>query len=345
MNLEIRILGTMEVLVEGHKVSFGDRKQRLATALMAERGGRLERESFIRSLWPESDPVKAQGLLDGCISGIRNSLRETAPEAAGLVRTHHGVGYELTADPARVDYHRFTRSRIRSKSATSPSERLDLTRRALAEWGSRRLSLPGPIPFGGDVPESMRGIADRMRREYREVLFLHLRARLVCEPPQLLAPELDQLACDEFGVVEHRDQCEELTRLRMEAHYRSGDTAAADAAFGELASALARKRNSASRQTLELRRKIMNNEIPLRLVTDSPAAGTTGPEGDTAAGRSNGNPLPVTGKEDGPSEDAAASAAKEPGGSVFGHTIVTGTQARVFHLAPHANYHEGGEKL
>ncbi|MET8140595.1 BTAD domain-containing putative transcriptional regulator [Sphaerisporangium sp. NPDC005288] len=351
MNLEVKVLSTVEVSVDERKVSFGDRKQPLAAALLALEPGVVRRETLTTSLWDEEkDPDKARPLLDTCVKGIRKGLDDAVPGAGKLLMTHRSLGYQLKVHTENVDYHRFRRLSAAAKAAVSFSseEAVELGGRALAEWGPSRAGLRGPIPFGGYSPYSMRAWTGKLRDEYRRTLLGHLLARLKCGLLDDLAPELDRLALDEDGAVD-----EELARHRMVVHYRMGDKTAAVNAFEHLRQAMeVALKTSPSARTLDLLERIMKNDRTLRLVRNEQPAASSGRPGG-APGQT-GDPRHRTGRapegaggepagqDPGPDQDTGLGEVRRRG--VFGDTHVTGAHARVIQLGgSHATYNEAPE--
>jgi len=58
--LELRILGPLDVSVDGERVDLGGRKQREVLALLATRSGAaVSTDALIDALWPQGPPATA----------------------------------------------------------------------------------------------------------------------------------------------------------------------------------------------------------------------------------------------------------------------------------------------
>src|SRR5436190_22900581 len=99
--LDYRLLGPLEVAVDGVLVPLGRPQQGAVLAMLLLQPGRaVSTDELIDQLWPEKPPQKPQTALQGYISALRKQLgRETI--------TTGGGGYTLQAQPEQIDAHRF----------------------------------------------------------------------------------------------------------------------------------------------------------------------------------------------------------------------------------------------
>lgn len=88
--MEFRILGPLEVLVEGHRLALGGDKQRALLALLVIHANRtLGGERLIDELWGERPPATAAKALQVHISRLRKALEpEAGSDGAIVTRTY-----------------------------------------------------------------------------------------------------------------------------------------------------------------------------------------------------------------------------------------------------------------
>lgn len=145
-SVEIRLFGSLEVVVDGQTLPISGQGERSLLAALACSAGRVVSvDRLIDDLWGEDLPARPTNALQVRVSKLRRQL-------GGLIATRP-AGYLLEVDPEDVDVHRFTRlaSRGRFKDAL-----------ALPGPGARRVQEPGVGPrrggaAGGAVPGGGRG--------------------------------------------------------------------------------------------------------------------------------------------------------------------------------------------
>ncbi|CAL9508609.1 Regulatory protein AfsR [Streptomyces sp. enrichment culture] len=108
MEFEIRLSGSVDVRVAGHRGDLGSTKTRLALAALAWDAGRtVSVDTLVHRIWDEHPPAKAREALHAHVSRIRRVLRNAGDEAPAIVsRTN---SYVMHVDPDRVDLLRYTR--------------------------------------------------------------------------------------------------------------------------------------------------------------------------------------------------------------------------------------------
>jgi class 3 adenylate cyclase len=125
--LEVRLLGPIEVGVEGRPVQLRRRKQRELMALLALRAGEVvSTDRLVDELWGETPPKAAVGSLQNLVSELRKVL---PPD---ILRTR-APGYVLAIDRDAVDAHRFELL-VREAGDAPPAQRVTQLREALALW-------------------------------------------------------------------------------------------------------------------------------------------------------------------------------------------------------------------
>ena len=103
MGVEYRVLGPLEVLVEGRIVDVGPPRHRGVLVLMiAHANTVVPAHHLIEALWDDGPPSSAGNLVQGAVSGLRKTLGKDAI-------TTRGTGYALRVEPESLDLHRFER--------------------------------------------------------------------------------------------------------------------------------------------------------------------------------------------------------------------------------------------
>src|SRR5215510_6182895 len=100
--LEVRLLGPIEVERGAEPVALGGQKPRTLLAVLALEPGRVVSvDRLVEALWPGDPPETAAHAVQVYVSQLRKTL--------GPVIATRAPGYELELDPERVDVHRFAR--------------------------------------------------------------------------------------------------------------------------------------------------------------------------------------------------------------------------------------------
>lgn len=124
--LEIRLLGQLEVLVDGRPVDVPGRRPRALLAVLALAAGEpVPADSLYERVWGHDLPGDVRANLYTCVRRLRKALGEGA--------IHNEAGrYSLRVDPENVDAVRFTRLLDRARAAGADPE--PLLRKALDLW-------------------------------------------------------------------------------------------------------------------------------------------------------------------------------------------------------------------
>lgn len=165
--MEVRLLGCIEVDVEGSAVRIGAAKARWLFAFLALHVGRSRSvESIIDALWGEHPPSSAPNLVQGYVSALRKIVGREH------IRTTEN-GYALVIEDSAVDVVRFQElvRRARSVGTSEPHAALKLLDEALAFWEG--------TPFGEGPPEGPLAAASARLTEQRlEAAELHAQTLL-----------------------------------------------------------------------------------------------------------------------------------------------------------------------
>src|SRR5918992_776050 len=188
-SVDFRILGPVEVRVEGRPlVVAGGRQRALLAALLLHAGEPVSRERVIADLWGERPPDGAVKTVQAVVSRLRRAL---GGEAARLVSS--AAGYRLRVEPDELDLSRFERLCADGRRALAAGRHERAAARlgaALAEWRGAPLADVALEPFA--PPEVARledlraaAVEDRVEAD----LAMGRGAELVAELEGLVAAE------------------------------------------------------------------------------------------------------------------------------------------------------------
>src|SRR5262245_23744028 len=121
MRAEIRVLGTLEVLVNGVSVVPTATKPRQLLAMLAINAGRVvTTAALLEKLWGPDSPRSARSTLQTYVLSIRKLIREAAPGRADLSRelvATRPTGYLLDIPRDAVDAVRYSRLAAAGRAA------------------------------------------------------------------------------------------------------------------------------------------------------------------------------------------------------------------------------------
>jgi DNA-binding SARP family transcriptional activator len=209
--IEFRVLGPFEVLVDGRALELKRRKQRSLLALLMLRAGEVvSTDRLIEELWAGKPPKAAVGSLQNLVSELRKEVgRDT-------VRTR-APGYMLDVDPDRIDLNQFERLVAQAAEGGAPERRSALLREALGLWRGAPLADLAFEPFAHVEVARL----EELRTAAREEL---VQAELELGRHSQLVAELETL-------VAENPLRERLRGQLMLALYRSGRQAEALEAY------------------------------------------------------------------------------------------------------------------
>ena len=100
--LDVRILGPLDVQVDGRSLPLGGPQQRAVLAVLALHAGHVVSTArLIDELWGERVPGSAKPVLQGYVSNLRKAM--------GAALVTRAPGYALELEPEQLDLHRFER--------------------------------------------------------------------------------------------------------------------------------------------------------------------------------------------------------------------------------------------
>jgi adenylate cyclase len=250
--LDLRVLGPLEVLRDGQPVAVTAAKERTLLALLVANHGRtLPVGQLAEDLWEGSPPESASAALRVHISRLRRTLAASGIEGILVTRP---PGYLLDVPPESVDITRFQSMVTAARAALAedrPNEAVTGFRAALDLWRGPALA---------EVAASTFATAEAIRLEQSRLTTLEecLAAELACGRHREVMAELEAL------VHEHSLR-ERFWELLMLALYRSGRQPDALRAFQDLRSRLGNELGlDPSPSLMELERAIVAHDPSLR---------------------------------------------------------------------------------
>jgi DNA-binding SARP family transcriptional activator len=189
--IELRLLGPVEVLVDGRPVALPAKPRTLLAALALERGRVVSTERLVDVLWDERPPEQAVKTIQVYVSQLRRALGAETVETVG-------AGYRLAADRTELDVTEF--ERLAAAAETLPA--------ALALWR-------GPALAGLDAAPPWRAEAARLEELRLAALEDLFDAELAQGRHARLVPQLER------HVTEHPERERAAAQLML-ALYRSG---------------------------------------------------------------------------------------------------------------------------
>ena len=107
--MEFRLLGSLEVIIDGEPVDVGGTQPRTVLAMLLVAGGRMvPAESMIEALWGNHPPDSAAGTLQSYVSRLRRVLVPGGARGeAAKVLAWDPPGYKLVVGAKALDAHRF----------------------------------------------------------------------------------------------------------------------------------------------------------------------------------------------------------------------------------------------
>ncbi|MGW0517195.1 BTAD domain-containing putative transcriptional regulator [Crossiella sp. NPDC003009] len=183
MNIQVSVLGQLEVLRGGVAITPSPPKLRQVLALLAVSANSVVRvDELMAELWDGTPPPTATTTLQTYVSHLRKLFGATgrnAPESASVVLHTHRVGYSLTLPSGTLDVQRFTELAQRGRGELENGQldqAADSLRGALAVWRGPALSDvdPGPVLRGhvARLAESRASVTDQ-RMEVELMLGRH----------------------------------------------------------------------------------------------------------------------------------------------------------------------------
>jgi YVTN family beta-propeller protein len=177
--MEFRILGPLEVWVDGSPAPLGGPKQRAVLAILLLRANEVvSRDVLIDEVWAGRPPPSAGHTLEAYVHRLRKLL--------GDALVTRPPGYLLRVAPEQLDLHRFERLVDEASVTAAPERSAAKLHEALAIWR-------GPALADLELQGSTRVELDRLAELRETALEERIEADLACGRHRALVPELDAL--------------------------------------------------------------------------------------------------------------------------------------------------------
>ncbi|OBR98522.1 hypothetical protein A9W98_35085 [Mycobacterium gordonae] len=131
MTVEFRLLGDVEVCVNGRPLDIGHARRRcVLVALLVDVNRAVSPEQLVDRVWSDRPPRRARNSLAGYVSRLRSLLADID----GVALTRGPSGYMLATDALSVDLHRFRDVAARARASADPVVAAALFEEALRVW-------------------------------------------------------------------------------------------------------------------------------------------------------------------------------------------------------------------
>ncbi|MCV7375160.1 AfsR/SARP family transcriptional regulator [Mycolicibacterium arabiense] len=131
MSVEFRVLGEVEVRVDGRRLEIGHARQCcVLAALLVDANRPVSVDQLVERVWAERPPHRARNALSAYVSRLRHSLHP----ADGVSIGRGSVGYTMVVAPDCVDLHLFHAKASRARATTDPASASEAFDEALALW-------------------------------------------------------------------------------------------------------------------------------------------------------------------------------------------------------------------
>ena len=253
--IEYRILGSVEVLLDGRPAPLlAPRQRAILAALLLERNHVVSVDRLAKQLWGDSPPRRSRNTIQSLVLRIRRTLAAVNRNPQGEVLLTRYPGYRLQVGPDQLDLDRFNSlvgEGRRALSADQPQIAARTLRYALALWRGEPLADAAGVGLHQvDVPRlrerRLQAIEDRIEADLR----LGRYDELIVELPSLIAED---------------PMRERLHGQLMAALYNAGRQAEALDAFRVLRDTLVKELGVEPGPALQrLHRRILSQDPSLR---------------------------------------------------------------------------------
>lgn len=265
-DVDLRILGPVHLLVDGHPLAVGGPKVRALLAVLAMQPGRAVSAGTIAdAVWDGEPPADEVGSLQVLVFNLRKKLRATGLDAPAVLRTV-APGYSLELPSGSIDRTRFDRLRrdaVAEVRGGNHERAAEIFRDALAQWSGDALADLRGLRFADEA-------AAALDEERGQTLIARIEADIACGRAANIVGEL-------VALTSEQPLNEPLWAQLVTALYLVGRQADALAACARLRSVLADELGiEPSRRLADLELAVLRGEPvaptgPLVAVGSAPA--------------------------------------------------------------------------
>lgn len=182
--MDVRVLGPLDVLVDGHPVAAGGRQQRtVLAALVLDAGSVVSVDRLVDAVWGAQPPAEAVNAVQGYVSGLRRVLGRER-----IVTT--GAGYRLLLRAGELDADQFTQLAAAGSASLAAGDAAGAARllsEALSLWRGAALAEFSDAPFA-------EAAVSRLEQARLEAIEQRIEADLACGRHSAVIGELEALA-------------------------------------------------------------------------------------------------------------------------------------------------------
>lgn len=218
--LQFRVLGPLEVVLDGDVVPVNATKQRVLLAmLLLSANSMVSADDLVDQLWDQDPPRGARATVQTYVQRLRQVIGDP-----GRITTMTG-GYRIRVEPGELDLDRFRELADRARQVEELGQRIDILREALSYWHGDALA---------DTPSDLlRTVhAPRLERE-------RLAAKEAWFDAGLQLGQHRELVRELHAAASAAPLREKLHGQLMLALYRSGQQVEAFAVYNRIKQALA----------------------------------------------------------------------------------------------------------
>ncbi|EWS92903.1 LOW QUALITY PROTEIN: hypothetical protein SSIG_08086, partial [Streptomyces filamentosus NRRL 11379] len=198
--VEFRLLGTVSVETFTGPLPLGPAKRRsLLAALLLSANTPVSVGRLTDSLWDDTPPLQARGVIQGHVSRLRALLVDADAEAYGVELATLGDAYVLRVPETLIDAQRFEELLMLAREQRGPADTVLMLKEALSLWQGPALSgaFTGPPlrAAAHSLEESRLATVEQLARTYG-VLGEHHRAAALLAAETAAHPLRESLAAE-----------------------------------------------------------------------------------------------------------------------------------------------------
>jgi DNA-binding SARP family transcriptional activator len=190
--LDLRVLGPLQLTIDGTPVPLGTPKQRAVLAvLVINRNRTVSTDSLINAAWEAEPPPEARVGLQAYVSNLRKLLTQEGVEGRTVIESAP-PGYRLNVDEMSCDISRFMTEKTAGVKAAAAAEFEQASSHlsaALAEWRGTALDDLRDFEFA-------RSFAVAMMDDKLLVHTAHAEAEMACGRAYAVIGELEALTAE-----------------------------------------------------------------------------------------------------------------------------------------------------